>query len=54
MQGRERHDQGVPAWGEHSTAAYGESTHESLATLGPAVSHDSTFTRFHYGLLSGL
>ena len=39
-------------WG--STAAYGESTHESLATLGPAVSHDSMFTHFHYGLLSGL
>ena len=37
--------------GEHSVAACSESTHGSLATLGPAVSHDLMFTCFHYGLL---
>ena len=33
VQGRERHDQGVPAWRERGAAGYGEPTPESLATL---------------------
>lgn len=33
VQGRERDDQGAPAWRERGAAAYGEPTPESLATL---------------------